>query len=118
MRATLRTVGIVDVLSGAFAIADGSWLADELGVSAAAVRIAGAVLVLLGIDTFLLAARPVMAKVTAVVEALAALVAIDLIVMADPTGVGLGLLAATAAWCTAVAVRAAQLTRTATLVPA
>lgn len=113
----LRVLGIADVASGALALAAASWLAGELDVSTTAVRVAGAILVLLGIETFAMAAKPLMAKATVAVEAVAALVALDVLLLADPTTTGAVLLVATALWCAAVAIETALLLRTRDLAP-
>jgi hypothetical protein len=114
----LRALGVADVASGALALVAASWLAGELDVGTAAIRIAGALLVVLGVETYLLAARPLMAKVTIAVEALSALLAVDVLVLADPTGMGQAILVATALWCAAAAVEVGLLQRARTLTPA
>ena len=105
----LRIVGGVDVLSGAAALVAASWLAEQLGVGTMAVRIAAVALVVIGIDTLFLATRSpravsLAAKGNAVVEGVAALLAVDLLVLSDTTTLGLVLLAGTAVYCAAACV--------------
>ena len=112
----LRPLAVVDVASGAAALVASSWLADQVDVGVTPVRIAAALLVVLGVETYLLADRPVMAKATIAIEAVCALVAVDLAILGDPTGTGAALLVGTALWCAAVAVELALITRTRSLV--
>ena len=112
----LRVLAAVDVLSGVVALATSSWLADQVDVGVTPVRVAAVLLVVLGVETVLLAERPVMAKVRLVTEAACALLAIDLAVLGDPTSTGTALLAGTALWCAGVAVELALVQRTRTLV--
>ena len=112
----LRGLAAVDVASAVGALAVSSWLADQLDVGVTPVRIAAALLLVLGIDTYLMADRPVMVKVRIVTEALCVLLAIDLAVIGDPTGIGTALLVGTAVWCAAVAVELTLSQRTRELV--
>jgi hypothetical protein len=122
MRPTLRFLGAMDVVSGVVALAAASWLGDQLDVSTTVVRVAGVALLVLGAETLALSDRRVMATTTAVVEGAVALVAVDLAILGDPTGVGTALLLATAAYCATAAVRVARLRRSSSraesLVPA
>ena len=112
----LRGLAVVDVASGAAALVAASWLADQVDVGVTPIRVAAVLLVVLGVETYLLADRPVMAKVTIAIEAACALLALDLAVLGDPTGTGAALLVGTALWCAAVAVELALVTRTRALV--
>jgi len=114
----LKVLGVVDVASGAAAVVLASWLAGELDVSATALRLVGALLVVLGIETYTMATRPLMAKVSIVTEAISALVAVELLLAGDPTTFGTVLLVGTAVMCAAFAVELAMLVRTRTLTPA
>ena len=112
----LRGLAVVDALTGASALVVSSWLAEQVDVGVAPVRIAAALLVVLGIDTYLMADRPIMAKVRIVTEAVCVLLAIDLAVIGDPTGIGTALLVGTALWCSAAAVELTLAQRTRELV--
>ena len=112
----LRALAVVDVLTGAGALLATSWLTEQVDVGVTPVRIAAALLVVLGIDTYLMADRPVMGTVRIVTEALCVLLAIDLAVIGDPTGIGTALLVGTALWCAAVAVELTLTQRTRELV--
>jgi hypothetical protein len=114
----LRVLGAADVASGAIALVAASWFAEELDVGVTAVRVVAAALVVLGIETISMADRPLMAKVSVAVEALAAVLAVDLLLTGDPTGTGTVVLAATALWCAAAAIEVAVLQRTRALAPA
>lgn len=112
----LRTLAVVDVVSGVAALVASPWLADQLDVGVTPVRVAAILLLVLGVETHLMAERPVMAKVRIVTEAVCAMVAVDLAVLGDPTSAGTALLVATALWCATVAVEVALVQRTRTLV--
>ena len=118
MTRTVRVLGAIDIVSGAVALVDASWLADQLGVAASTVRIAAVALLLLGIDNVLFAAKPLMARVNTIVEALVALAAVDLAILGDANGTGTALLVVTAVYCAAVAVRLVTIQRTPSLVAA
>ena len=105
MRGILRIAGTADVVSGVIGLTAAGWLADQLGAGTTVVRVGTVVLLVLGVETILLAARPAMAKATIVIEALAALGAIDLAVFGDATATGTALLVATAIYCAAIALR-------------
>ena len=107
----LRTAGAVDITSGVVALTAAGWIGDQVGVSATIVRLAAALLVVVGVDTIWFADRAWMAKATIGIEAVAGLVALDLVLLGDPTRLGTALLLATAVCCAAVAVEAALLGR-------
>jgi hypothetical protein len=72
----------------------------------------------LGVETYLMADRPVLTKVRIGTEAVCAVAAVDLAVLGDPTGVGVALLIGTALWCAAIAVDLVLLQRSRQLSPA
>ena len=100
----LRGLASIDVATGAGALLVSSWLADQVDVGVTPVRVVAALLVVLGVETYLLADRPVMTKVRIATEAVCSLLAVDLAIVGDPTGVGTALLVGTALWCAAVTV--------------
>jgi hypothetical protein len=118
VRATLRFLGGADIVSGVVALVDATWFAEQLGVSATAVRVVAALTVLVGVDTLVLAGRPIMAKVGTAIEAVVALAALDLAVLGDANGTGTVMLVAIAVYCTAAVVRLVSLQRTPDLVAA
>ena len=118
MSRVLRLLGSFDAASGALALVLASWLSDQLGLGVAAVRIVGVFLVVLGVDKVAFASKPVMGRVSMVVEALFALACVDVAVTADPTTIGTVLLVGTAAMCAAVAAYLFTLQRTLSLVAA
>jgi hypothetical protein len=98
MRATLRVLGAVDVVSGAAMLAAASWFGDQLDLGTNVVRVIAAVTILLGIETLLMQKRPAMGRVAMVIEALVAFTAIDLAILREPTGTGTAMLAVTAVY--------------------
>ena len=109
--AVLRVLGVADVASGLLALAVAPWLGDQLGVDATAVRLAAALLVVLGVETVVLAGRRAMATATVVAEAACAFLMLDVVVLADTTRTGAVIALGLAAWCAAVALRVAMLQR-------
>ena len=118
MSRPLRTLGALDVASGALALALGSWLSDQLDLGVATVRVVGVFLVVLGLDKIAFASKPAMGRVAMVVEALFALACVDVALTADPTTIGTVLLVGTAAMCATVAGYLFTLQRTSSLVAA
>lgn len=114
----LRVLAVVDASTAVAALLVSSWLADQIDLRVTPLRIAAALLLVLGVETYLLADRPAMAKVRVATEAACTVVAIDLAFVGDPTGVGTALLLGTALWCSAIAVELALLQRSRRLVPA
>jgi uncharacterized protein YjeT (DUF2065 family) len=120
MRSTLvRIVAAGDVLGGLALAGAASWFGDQLDLATSTVRIAGLVTLVLGVDLLWLQAKPFATRVAMVTEALFALLAVDVLVLRDPTGVGTGMLVATALYGVAMAVELALLHRsTRALTPA
>jgi hypothetical protein len=114
----LRALGVVDVGTGIAGLAAAGWFGDQLGLGATTIRIVAGVLLVLGVDTLLMADRPFMAKVAIVSESVSALAALDLALFGDATGLGLAILVATAIGCAAVTVELVLATRTRSLVAA
>lgn len=114
----LRVLGVVDSISAVSALLVSSWLAEQVDVPVTPLRVAAALLLVLGVETYVMADRPVLAKVRMASEAVCALVAIDLTILGDPTGIGAALLIGTAVWCAAIAVELVLMRRTRTLVAA
>jgi hypothetical protein len=112
----LRVMGIADITSAVPLLVAAGWIGDQVDLSTTAVRVVGAFLVVLGIETLLLRDKPVMAKVALAVEVLFALAAVDLAVLGDPTGIGVALLAGTALYGAAASVELAMATHTKMLV--
>lgn len=111
MRTLLRFLGALDVVAGALALAAASWLGDQLDLGTTTVRIGAVVLALVGVDMIAMAARPFMARAAIVIEALGALLALDLLLLGDPTGTGTAILVATALASAVAAVEVARLIR-------
>jgi hypothetical protein len=114
----LRALAALDAGTAFGMLVLSSWLGDQVDVGVTPIRVAAGVLLVLGVDTYLLAERPVMVKVRLVSEALCALLAVDLVVLGEPSGIGAAILLGTALLCAAVAVELALLTRTRALTPA
>ena len=114
----LRVLGSFDLASGAFALADASWLSKQLDLGATPIRVIGAFLLVLGVETLLLREKPVMGRVAMVVEAVFGLAAVDVALMADPTAIGTALLIGTALYCATAALWLFALQRTPRLVTA
>ena len=114
----LRALGVVDSITAVSALLVSSWLAEQIDVPVTPLRVAAALLLVLGVETHLMADRPILAKVRIATEAVCALVAVDLAILGDPTGVGVALLMGTAVWCAAIAVELVLVLRTRTLVAA
>ena len=112
----LRLLAVADVLAGVGALLASSWLAGQIDVGVTPVRIAAALLVVLGVETYLMADRPATAKFNMAIEAVCAVLAVDLAILGDPTGAGTVLLVGTALWCAVAAVELALVQRTRTLV--
>lgn len=107
----LRLMGAIDAVTGVTSLVLATWLAEQVDVGVTPVRIAAGLLLVLGIETFLLAERPVRAKATMAIEAACALLAIDLALVGDPTSAGMALLLGTAVLCAAFVVELALLQR-------
>ena len=107
----LGVLGIGDLASGAFALADAAWLGRQLDLGATTVRLIGVFLLVLGLEKVLLRDRRTMVQVSVVVEALFGLAALDVALMADPTTFGTAVLIGTAVACEAVALTLYALTR-------
>ena len=119
MRCTLvRIVAAGDVVGGLLLAVAASWFGDHLDLATSTVRIVGIAAVVLGIDLALMATKPIAGRVAMVTEALFALLAVDVLVLREPTGVGVALLVATALYGAAMAVELALLSRTRTAVAA
>ena len=114
----LRVLAVVDASTAVGALLVSSWLAEQLDLPVTPLRIAAALLLVLGVETFLMAERPVVARVRIATEAVCTVIALDLAIVGDPTGVGTALLLGTALWCAAVAVELALVHRSRRLVPA
>jgi len=118
MTRLLRVLAAVDVVSGLALAVAASWFGEQVDLSTTVVRVVGVALVLLGVETYLLRDKPVMARVAMVVEAVAALAALDVLLLADPTGIGVVLLAASALYGVVAALDLVRLTRDRELVAA
>lgn len=114
----LRVLAVVDVSTAVGALLVSSWLADQIDLPLTPLRVAAGLLLVLGIETYLMAHRPAMAKVRIATEAVCTVIALDLAFVGDPTGVGMTLLLGTALWCATIAVELALLQRSRRLVPA
>lgn len=53
----LRVMAVVDVVLGVLLALDAAWVADRLDVSTTPVRIAGIVLAIVGVETYVLVSR-------------------------------------------------------------
>ena len=118
MSRALRLLGTFDLASGAFVLVFSTWLSEQLDLGVTPIRLIGAFLLVLGVETLLLREKTVMGRVAMVVEALFGLAAINVAVMADPTTIGLAVLLGTAAYCAAAAAWLFTLQRTSPLVTA
>jgi hypothetical protein len=118
MSRALRILGFLDLGSGVFALAEATWLADQVDLGVTAVRLIGVFLLVLGFDKVLFRDKPLMGRVSMAVEALFALACLDVAVMTDPTSIGTALLVGTAVLCASVAVWLFTLQRTRSLVTA
>jgi hypothetical protein len=107
----LGVLGVGDIASGAFALADAAWLGRQLDLGTTAVRLIGAFLLVLGAEKILLRERRTMARVSIAVEALFGLAALDVALMGDPTTLGIAVLIGTAVACEAVALTLFALSR-------
>jgi hypothetical protein len=114
----LRLLAVVDVSTAVGAFLASSWLAVQVDVPVMPLRIAAALLLVLGVETYLMADRPALAKVRIATEAVCAVAAADLVFLRNPTGIGTALLIGTAIWCAAIAVELVLLQRTRQLSPA
>jgi hypothetical protein len=114
----LRLMGIADITSAIPLLVAAGWIGDQVDLSTTAVRLVGALLVVLGVETLLMRDKPVMAKVALGIEVLFALAAVDLAVLGDPTGLGVAVLAGTALYGAVASIELALATRTRSLVAA
>jgi len=99
----IRGLGAADVVTGLVLVVAAGWLGQQVDVSTGVVRLTGAALALYGADAVLLAARPFMRPVAVGAELVSALIAVDLVVLGDPTAAGTAILLAAAALCVAAA---------------
>jgi hypothetical protein len=112
MRTTLvRIVAAGDIAGGLLLAVAASWFGEQLDLATPTVRFVGIATLVLGADLLLLRCRPIGAKVAMVTEALFALLAVDVLLLADPTGLGAAMLVATALYGAGMAVELAVLTR-------
>jgi hypothetical protein len=111
MRALVRVIGAGDVVGGALLALAASWFGDQLDLATSTVRIVGVVTLVLGVELLWLQAKPIAAKVAMVTEALFAFLAVDVLVLQDPTGLGVAMLVATALYGAVMSVELAVLGR-------
>lgn len=100
----LRIIAVGDVVGGALLAVFATWFGDQLDVASPVVRFVGIAAVVLGIVLLRLQPCARTARLAMVTEALFALLAVDVLVLADPTGLGVALLVATALYGAAMAV--------------
>jgi hypothetical protein len=108
----LRVMGIADITSAIPLLVAAGWIGDQVDLSPSAVRVIGALLVVLGVETLLLREKAAMARIAMGVEIVVALAAVDLAVLGDPTGIGVAVLAGTALYGVAASVELGLATRT------
>ena len=112
MRTLTRVVAAGDLAAGLALAVAASWFGEQVDVATWIVRFVGIATLLLGVDLLLLRWRPIASRLAMVSEALFALLALDVLVLQDPTGIGTALLVATALYGAAMAIELALLQRT------
>jgi hypothetical protein len=111
MRALVRVIGAGDVVGGALLLLAASWFGEQLDLATSTVRIVGVVTLVLGVDLLWLQAKPLAARLAMVTEALFAFLAVDVLLLADPTGLGVAMLLATAVYGAVMSIELAVLGR-------